>query len=278
MAGAELGRGHASGHPLGGSMTDGWAVARHWPVPALLCWGMAWAAWLLLQRAGVAAEWAAVASMVGNFAVSLAVHRRWRQLMVALGFPLSMLLVAPGFGLPAWAWLGLLLALVGLYPVRAWRDAPWFPTPRGALRGLAQKTRLRGRSPPARILDAGCGQGAGLVELRAEFADAELVGIEWSRSLRLLCAWRCRWARVRRGDLWGESWADYDLVYMFQRPESLARALDKARREMRAGAWLVSLEFADQATPATTVLRRAGQRPLWLYRMPADGRRQRVER
>ncbi len=124
---------------------------------------------------------------------------------------------------------------------------------------------------------AGCGQGAGLVELRAEFPDAELVGIEWSRSLRLLCAWRCRWARVRRGDLWGESWADYDLVYLFQRPESLDRAIEKARREMRAGAWLVSLEFSDQATPATTVLRHAGQRPVWLYRMPADGRRQRVD-
>ncbi len=257
-------------------MTAGWLL--RWPLPALLCWGASWGVWLLLQRAGLALEWAAVLAMIGNLAASLTMGQRWRQLIVALGFPLSMLLLAPGAGLPAWAWLGLLLALVGLYPVRAWRDAPWFPTPSGALRGLALKTRLAGRQPPPRILDAGCGHGAGLIELRAEFADAELVGIEWSRSLRWLCAWRCPWARVRRGDLWAESWADYDLVYLFQRPESLARAIAKASREMRAGSWLVSLEFADEVLVATAALRKPGQRPVWLYRMPIAPRGERPAR
>ena len=33
------------------------------------------------------------------------------------------------------------------------------------------------------------------------------------------------------------------MVYLFQRPESMQRAWDKARRDMRPGTWMVSLEF-----------------------------------
>jgi len=103
----------------------------------------------------------------------------------------------------------------------------------GALNGLALAVPL---GPEARVLDAGCGLGAGLVELRREYPGVHLAGVEWSWPLRFACAWRCRDACVARADLWTHSWAGYDLVYLFQRPESLGRALDKARREMRPAA------------------------------------------
>jgi hypothetical protein len=79
--------------------------------------------------------------------------------------------------------------------------------------------------------------------LRAAYPTARLVGIEWSWPLRLVCALRCPWAQVRQGDIWRADWRPYDLVYLFQRPESMPRALAKAAAQMRPGSWLVSLEF-----------------------------------
>jgi hypothetical protein len=71
-----------------------------------------------------------------------------------------------------------------------------------------------------------------------------LDGIEWSWPLRVACALRCPWARVRRADMWKTDWSGYQMVYLFQRPESMARAAAKAQAEMAPGTWLVSLEFA----------------------------------
>jgi len=56
-------------------------------------------------------------------------------------------------------------------------------------------------------------------------------------------------------------------VYLFQRPESMARALAKAESEMAAGAWLVSLAFEVPGARPHSVLRAEGTRPLWLYRI-----------
>ena len=78
---------------------------------------------------------------------------------------------------------------------------------------------------------------------------------------------RCRWARVRRGDMWRGSWAAHDLVYLFQRPESMPRALAKAEAEMRPGSWLVSLEFEAAGRRPHAVLRPRGGRPVWVYRL-----------
>jgi hypothetical protein len=57
-------------------------------------------------------------------------------------------------------------------------------------------------------------------------------------------------------------------VYLFQRPESMPRAIDKARAEMARGTWLVSLEFEATGWKAQHVLRCPDGRPLWLYRLP----------
>ncbi len=183
-----------------------------------------------------------------------------RRLIGGAGFPLSALALGLGSGWPAWAWLVLLAPLLAAYPLRAWRDAPFFPTPVDALQGLDGVM-----PPPRHVLDAGCGMGHGLKALRRLWPQAELQGVEWSAPLARLAAWRCPGARITRGDMWGRSWADCDLVYVFQRPESMPRVWDKAEREMSAQAWLVSLEFEVPGRTPVACLTGPHRRPVWVY-------------
>lgn len=237
-----------------------------WPLPALLTWLLAWGVFLGLRAAGLAAV---TAFLLATGLACLAAWRgptRWRRVFMAAGFPLSLLLSGvAAASLPAWVWLLALGGLLALYPVNAWRDAPLFPTPASALTGLAERAPL---PPAARVLDAGCGLGAGLRELRREYPLARLEGLEWSWPLSLLCRLRCRFAQVSRGDIWAADWGAFDLVYLFQRPESMPRAMAKARRELRPGAWLVSLEFEAQGWAPQGQLRQIDGKPVWLYRAP----------
>ena len=187
---------------------------------------------------------------------------------------LLILLLASGLAstLPACVWLLPPALLLPLYPRNAWRDAPLFPTPPGALDALGPLLPLPER---AALLDAGCGLGHGLRALRSAWPQARVHGVEWSWPLALAARWRCRWAAVRRGDMWAGSWASYRLVYVFQRPESMARAWAKACAEMPAGAWLVSLEFVVPGVPPALSLAPPGARPVHAWRIgpqPVGGR------
>lgn len=251
-------------------------LQRLWPLPALLAWGLAWAAFLAL-RGSTAPLWTAVAAglMVGaSFALTGTTPTR--RLLLAGGFPVSLLasgLVVLPIGLPGWAWLSALAVLLALYPLKTWRDAPLFPTPAAALDGLAELAPL---PPAARVIDAGCGLGHGLAALRRAYPLALLDGVEHSAPIAVAAWWRCRRqglrARIRRGDMWAADWRGASMVYLFQRPESLPRAVAKAQAELAPGAWLASLEFEAAGLTPRAVLRCPDGRPLWLYRMPfADG-------
>lgn len=252
-----------------------------WPLPALLTWAVAWALAWALKAAG-APMWAALAVPTGLGALATwlpgVAATGWRRLMVAGGFPLSALVLGQG-GLPGWMWLAPMLLLLLAYPVHAWRDAPVFPTPRGALTELPSRAPLPARRPdgqPPRVLDAGCGLGDALIALHAAYPHARIEGVEWSWMWRFVAAWRCPWARVRQGDMWADNWAGIDLVYLFQRPESMPRALAKAQAEMRPGSWLVSLEFEGRdaqgrAWSPHARLSLPQGRPIWVYRIGASG-------
>ncbi len=244
------------------------AWLRVWPVPAVLAWALAWGAfrWLLGQGAGAGVALGMACAL--GVACSLWGDSWWRRGLIAAGFPLSLALTLPTLGLalvPAWAWLLPLLLLLLVYPINAWRDAPLFPTPPDALAGLPQHAPL---AAGAQVLDAGCGLGHGLRALHAAYPQAQLQGLEWSWPLRWLCAWRCPWAQVRRGDIWAADWSGYDLVYVFQRPESMPRAVAKARAQLRPGAWLVSLEFNADGVAPTAHYRAPGGKMVWLYQTP----------
>lgn len=254
---------------------------RFWPLPALLAWGLAWAVFATLRQLG-AVPWLALlmAALIGAVS-SLWGNTRWRRILLAAGFPVSMLLTAlmqspasetthEALNFPAWAWLLPTALLLLLYPARSWRDAPMFPTPRGALSGLKQSLPLPAGT--ARILEAGCGLGHGLRELHREYPDAQLTGVEWSWPLRWCCAWRAPYAMVQRADMWAASWSEFDLVYLFQRPESLPRAVEKASRELRVGAWMGSLEFEATGLLPQAFHQCADGRRLWLYQVPFKAR------
>ncbi|OJX29486.1 MAG: methyltransferase type 12 [Burkholderiales bacterium 68-12] len=234
-----------------------------WPLPALLAWTLAWLLFTGLQRV-VSPVWALLAASAVAVAASLWGSTWWRRGLIAAGFPLALALTGWA-SVPPWAWLVPLGLLLVVYPLNAWRDAPVFPTPRHALRGLNTVAPL---APGARVLDAGCGLGDGLIALRSVYPHARIEGVEWSWLLRLLCGLRCRWARVRRADMWAQDWSAYALVYLFQRPESMARAGAKAQAEMPPGTWLASLEFAVPGTLAQGQLRLPGGRVVWIYRLP----------
>jgi len=236
-----------------------------WPLPALVGWLAAWAVFAGLRHAAVLPAFGA-ACAVGTACSALSTAW-WRRTLVAAGFPLSALALGALPALPGWAWLLAVAPLLLAYPLRAWRDAPFFPTPANALEGLDRVVAL---PAGARVLDVGCGLGHGLRALHRLWPAAAFEGVEWSRPLAWGAAWRCRFARVRRADMWTASWADVHLLYLFQRPESMARAWAKAEAEMAPGSWFVSLEFE---VPGGKPLARAGvpgARALWIYRLPGN--------
>jgi SAM-dependent methyltransferase len=238
-----------------------------WPLPALLAWGAPWLVLLALGRLGVAPGLALGAALAAAVPLALQADGPRRRLLCAIGFPLSAALLA-GAAWPAWGWLAAAATVALIYPLRAWRDAPLFPTPPEALLGLPACIP----HAPQRLLDAGCGLGHGLAALRRAWPQAELHGVEISAVMAWLAARRCRGAHIVRGDMWRHPWWDYDLVYLFQRPESMARAWAKAREQMRPGAWLASLEFAvPGVAPHAAVQTPGGARALWLYRVPGPG-------
>lgn len=237
---------------------------NRWPLPSLLVWGGAWVGFLGLTALRVE-PWIAMAlpALAGVIA-SLWGHSWWRRLMIGGGFPLSLALSGM-VSLPAWAWLVPLGLLLLIYPIHAWRDAPIFPTPQNTLLELSTHAPLpKGTA----VLDAGCGMGHGLRALRQAYPLARWHGVEWSWPLRWVAALWCPWARVRQGDIWALDWSTYGLVYLFQRPESMPRAIAKARDELVAGAWLVSLEFeAPGIQPSAHYCAPSGKM-VWIYQTP----------
>ena len=240
-----------------------------WPAPALLAWLAAWGLVLALRPLGTGLglspgwAWGAATALGVALALALRSASGWRRLFVAAGFPVSALASGLAGAVPAWGWLLPLGLLLAAYPLRAWRDAPLFPTPADGLQALTSALPL---PAGARLMDAGCGLGHGLVALRRAYPLACIEGVEYSWPLWAAAALRCPWARVRRGDMWTADWSGLDLVYLFQRPESMARALAKADAEIGVGGWLVSLDFAVPNVVPTLVLRRTGAQAVWAYR------------
>lgn len=232
-----------------------------WPLPAVVAWLAGWCGWRLVASAGASQGLALALGCLVSLLLAARCSGLWRRALAALGFPLVALASGAAQGEAALVWLAPLALLLVAYPLRAWRDAPFFPTPADALQGLPGVV-----GQPVRVLDAGCGLGHGLRALATQWPQAQLHGVEWSPLLTLGARLLAPKARIRQGDMWQRSWALYDVVYLFQRPESMARAWEKARRELKPGAWLVSLEFPVPDVEPTARFQGVGRRTVWIYK------------
>ena len=234
-----------------------------WPLSPLVAWCFIWLLFELLSGFlpfNMAAAFSCLAGiLVGGFGSTPA-----RRIALAAGFPLS-LVILQSVPLPMWLWACCLLFGLLLYPVQFWKDAPLFPTPSGALVRLSEVAVIPDR---ACVLDAGCGLGDALIALRQAYPRAQYFGVEASFMLVGMAWLRCPWSKIWQGDIWTEPWMRYGLVYLFQRPETMSRAVDKASRELIPGALMVSLEFAAIDLEPYAVLAKGTARPVWIYRQP----------
>jgi hypothetical protein len=245
-----------------------WRKAPPWPAPAFLSWGASWALLRFLGGQG----WSSLAALAlaAGIGVLLSVwgSNWWRKLVIAGGFPVSFALSAQLLGhgdVPSWVWLLPLAVMLLVYPVNAWSDAPLFPTPAKALLELPRFAPL---SAGAKVVDAGCGLGHGLLALRSAYPQVQFYGLEWSVVLRWWCALRLPWARITRADIWEADWSGYDMVYAFQRPESMPRAVAKAAKELRKGAYLVSLDFQAHELVESARYEAPNGKMVWIYQTP----------
>lgn len=248
-------------------------ILRFWPLPALLTWATAWGGYGLMLATGVSFIAALIVATLWGVLWSVVGTSLSRRGLIAIGFPLSFALTH-AVAVPPWAWILPLALIIFVYPLNAWRDAPLFPTPPDALRALPKHVPL---AAGARVLDAGCGLGDGLIALRGIYPGALLSGLEWSWPLRAACALRCPWAHVRQGDIWTADWSAYDMVYLFQRPESMPRAVAKASADLAPGAWMVSLEFEARELQPQAVTHGPDGRPVFAYQIPFEQAKQRKQ-
>jgi hypothetical protein len=237
-----------------------------WPIPALVAWVMSWLFYFFLQSLGISDSWALIGGTLLSVLLSALGSNLWRRCLIVLGFPLSqLLLTSASVSMPPLAWFLLLVLIVLVYPLNAWSDAPLFPTPSKALLEIPEHIHLEAG---AQILDAGCGLGDGLKALKSAYPEAMFFGLEMSWLLRVFCAMRCPWAKIRQGNIWLAHWHSYDMVYLFQRPESMPHAVKKAAAELKRGSWLVSLEFEARELNPTAVVYGSDGRPVWMYQIP----------
>lgn len=238
-----------------------------WPLPALLAWVAGWGLLLAAQSFGLPGWLALALAWFPSGALAMVCTGRWRRLIVLAGLPFALALSGSAIHVAGWVWLAAALCIVAVYPVSAWRDAPMFPTPAHALTGIASKLQL---PMGVRILDAGSGLGHGLRALHRAFPGARITGVERSAALLALGRLIPGTPAAQRGDMWATDWSGHDVVYLFQRPETMPRAWEKACAEMRAGAWLISLEFeVPHRRPDLICAARSGRpRPVLAYRIP----------
>ncbi len=169
---------------------------------------------------------------------------------------------------PVWYLAGFAaLTLVFWTPYRT--RVPLFLSSAEACRALLE---LMPERTDGKVLDAGCGIGTVLQQLAPQRPATRFTGVELA-PVPVLIAWlRTRVlpnVEVRRGDLWDEDLARYDVVYAFLSPAAMPKLWAKVVREMRPGTLFVSNSFPVKGVEpdATIVLSGRGSRALHLWRM-----------
>jgi hypothetical protein len=181
---------------------------------------------------------------VGIFATAtthLAKFPRWWLPIQLLFVPA--LAMAMNLDLSTWVYLISFLLLAVIYWSTYRSQVPLYLSSRLAWHALED---LLPQGRVFKFVDVGAGLGGVQAHLARIRPDGLFVGVE-NAPLPFLIAWarmlRYPNCTMRREDFWQMSFADYDIVYAYLSPVPMARLWEKANREMRAGALLVSNTF-----------------------------------
>lgn len=121
--------------------------------------------------------------------------------------------------------------------------------------------------PKMRVADLGCGDGRVLIAaVRAGAAQAEGWEIEpavWLAAKRnIVLANLKNKVKIHFGDMWRADLSQVDLVYVYQLTRYAPRFVDKCRRELKRGAWVVANTYPLAGLP---LVKQDGE--LFIYRM-----------
>lgn len=185
----------------------------------------------------------ALAALQGAFAATIAATTRARSWWLVIHFFfMPAVLMASQLGLPSWMWALGFGGLALVYWTTFRTQVPLF------LSSIKTVATLADALPagPLRVLDVGSGTGRFVRHFARMRPETQVDGVEAAPGPAWLARWQTRKqanARLMRGDFFALDWSAYDVVYAFLSPAPMQEVWDKARREMRAGAVLISNSF-----------------------------------
>jgi SAM-dependent methyltransferase len=149
-----------------------------------------------------------------------------------------------------------LLVLFGLTIRSAFLGAPYFVTPKKALREIFELVRLR---PGQKLYDLGAGDGKALVIANKEFG-AQVLGFELSPIFwtvaRLNLLIRGAKAELYCRNFYNQDLSGADVIFCFLSIHAMARLKPKFERELRPGTKIISYSFSVHGWQPKTVIRK----------------------
>ncbi len=227
---------------------------------AIVAQALAVAALLLYVQGSVAlgfpllSLWPKIA-LVSSIAVGLTIAFRlpkWWIIIQAALPPLVYLGIASG--LPGWSFGLAFAALFLVFSNVAGERVPLYLSNATVWHALA---RFCEPDKPVRFIDLGCGLGGTLFALAKanKHPDSTFWGVETAPFPFAVCRLRAFLTgdpriQIELKSIWDVDLKDHSLIYAFLSPAPMPDLLDKAQREMREEAVLISNSFEDPERPA----------------------------
>ncbi|WP_157231164.1 class I SAM-dependent methyltransferase [Kiloniella laminariae] len=186
------------------------------------------------------ALWGLTAAILGSSLLALPIW--WG--FINFVFPLA-LFIASGFALPGWIYLvAFLLCLAVFWNVGSER-VPLYLTNKKTWEALSD---LLPAKEKVSFVDIGSGIGGTVMYLGKQQPQGLFTGIE-NAPIPFIISWF--WQKLTQapnvtccyGDYWQMDLSSQDIVYCFLSPEPMPRVYEKAARELKSGAILISNSF-----------------------------------